>query len=760
LVFEFFEDATQTTNVLGAPFVLDIPQDAATTGGWVNLSSTSVGAITFPGVQAAKSARVTFRKGANATGTVNLDDLYLKTAAASSGWSGDFFNANFDAGDTWYYWWDNFSGGVDTWPATQPFIQTVTDEEAHTGTSSLKIMQNDPTASESVAVSERVPVVAGEPVVVSFWVKTAGVANADSIGIGDNNIGLTALWYDNLEGGAAGYGEIGGLDIRLNGEYNPQVIPLATRASDTGWTQYAFVVYPAENAIGMELRLRYWHSFEGATYWDDVFASSVSSLLAAVPDLNGLTNGGFEAGNPAYWAANGAGAVWSSTNSRTPGHSLELTGAGEASWVMDEAVRNWVPAIPADGSVVPEVEIGGWISTEGVNTAPADDASKFQLVFEFFEDATQTTNVLGAPFVLDIPQDAATTGGWVELSSTSIGAITFPGVQAAKSAKVTFRKGANATGTVNLDDLYLRTAAASSGWAGDFFNANFDAGDTWYYWWDNFSGGVATWPDTQPFIQTVTDAEAQEGTNSLMLMQNDPTASESVAVSDRVEVTPGVPVLVSFWVKTADVAHADSIGIGDNNIGMTALWYDNLEGGAAGYGEIGGLDIRLNGEYNPNVIPLATRAADTEWTNYAFVVNPAENAVGMELRLRYWHSFEGTTYWDNVSILSLNDSALNVAIEEDFVDGRDGDETLLLQQNFPNPFGDRTTITFDVLETSKVSLNVYNVLGQRVATLVDGMVPAGRQAVNFNASELPSGIYLYMLRSGDKSETKTMILVR
>jgi hypothetical protein len=132
----------------------------------------------------------------------------------------------------------------------------------------------------------------------------------------------------------------------------------------------------------------------------------------------------------------------------------------------------------------------------------------------------------------------------------------------------------------------------------------------------------------------------------------------------------------------------------------------------------------------------------------------------MELRLRYWHSFEGTTYWDNVSILSLNDAALNVAVEEDFVDGRDGEEMFLLQQNFPNPFGDRTTITFDVLETSKVSLNVYNVLGQRVATLVDGVVPAGRQAVNFNASELPSGIYLYMLRSGDKSETKTMILVR
>src|SRR5690606_1512954 len=193
-------------------------------------------------------------------------------------------------------------------------------------------------------------------------------------------------------------------------------------------------------------------------------------------------------------------------------------GTGEASWVMAEAVRNWVPAFPADAVVVPEIELGGWVWTEGVNTAPASDDEKFQLVFEFFEDATQAVNVLGAPVVLDVPQDAETTGGWVDLSSTSIGATTFPGGQAATRARVTFRKGASATGTVYLDDLYLRTAAASSGWAGDLFNANVDAGDTWYYWWDNFSGGVDTWPATQPFVNTVTDEEAHSGSNSLKIM--------------------------------------------------------------------------------------------------------------------------------------------------------------------------------------------------------------------------------------------------
>ncbi|HMB90656.1 MAG TPA: hypothetical protein VKP65_07405, partial [Rhodothermales bacterium] len=381
--------------------------------------------------------------------------------------------------------------------------------------------------------------------------------------------------------------------------------------------------------------------------------SNIADFLTAESPVNLLSNGGFESGNPAYWAASGDGATWSFSEARTPSHSLALSGAGEAAWTMSEGVRNWVAGIP--GGQNPEIVIGAYVQTDGVNTNPTNDDEKFQLVFEFFSDASQTTNVLGQPLVLDVPQDAASTDGWVALSSETLGAITLPGEQAAKSARVTFRKGANATGTVYLDDLFLRTAEGAEGWAGDWFNANVDAGDTWYYWWDNFSGGVDTWPETQPFIQTVTDEDAHSGTYSLKIEQNDPGASETVAVSDRVPVTEGEPVLVSYWVKTEGVPTPEEIGMGDNNIGITALWYDNLDGGAAGWGEIGGADIRLNGEYNAQVIPLAVQETSTGWTHYAFVVYPVEGAVGMELRLRYWHAFEGTTFWDDVFIAPVSD---------------------------------------------------------------------------------------------------------
>ncbi|MDX1739692.1 MAG: T9SS type A sorting domain-containing protein, partial [Rhodothermales bacterium] len=203
-----------------------------------------------------------------------------------------------------------------------------------------------------------------------------------------------------------------------------------------------------------------------------------------------------------------------------------------------------------------------------------------------------------------------------------------------------------------------------------------------------------------------------------------------------------------------------SIGIGDYNVGLTVLWYDNLEGGAAGWGEIGGADVRLNGEYNSQVIPLATREATTGWKQYAHVVYPPDDAVGLEMRVRYWHKFTGKTYWDDVAIMTLGGNTLiGTGVEEDGT--REVPSTFMLHQNFPNPFNPSTTIAFDMPQSAAVTLSVYNVLGQRVATLVDNkVVPAGRQQVAFDASGLPSGVYLYVLGTRDRTEARTMVLLK
>ena len=83
-----------------------------------------------------------------------------------------------------------------------------------------------------------------------------------------------------------------------------------------------------------------------------------------------------------------------------------------------------------------------------------------------------------------------------------------------------------------------------------------------------------------------------------------------------------------------------------------------------------------------------------------------------------------------------------------------------LEQNYPNPFNPSTKIDFAIPQSSFVNLKIYNVLGEEVATLVNETKVAGNYEVNFNASNLPSGIYFYKLRAGSLTESKKMILLK
>jgi plastocyanin len=84
----------------------------------------------------------------------------------------------------------------------------------------------------------------------------------------------------------------------------------------------------------------------------------------------------------------------------------------------------------------------------------------------------------------------------------------------------------------------------------------------------------------------------------------------------------------------------------------------------------------------------------------------------------------------------------------------------LLNQNYPNPFNPSTTINFSIPKASKVAMEVFNSIGEKVETLVDRELSAGNYNFEWNASNLTSGIYFYKLTSGDFVETKKMILLR
>jgi Secretion system C-terminal sorting domain len=83
-----------------------------------------------------------------------------------------------------------------------------------------------------------------------------------------------------------------------------------------------------------------------------------------------------------------------------------------------------------------------------------------------------------------------------------------------------------------------------------------------------------------------------------------------------------------------------------------------------------------------------------------------------------------------------------------------------LNQNYPNPFNPSTLISYSIPKAQLVTLKVYNVLGQHVATLVNEQQSAGSHQINFDASKLSSGVYLYKLESGNFVQTKKMMLLK
>ncbi len=100
-----------------------------------------------------------------------------------------------------------------------------------------------------------------------------------------------------------------------------------------------------------------------------------------------------------------------------------------------------------------------------------------------------------------------------------------------------------------------------------------------------------------------------------------------------------------------------------------------------------------------------------------------------------------------------------VAVDEDS-NGNILPRQLYLAQNYPNPFNSSTRIQFEVVSRQMITLEVVNILGQRVAVLTEGMVEPGLHNITFYGSDLPSGVYYYRLQSGDQSLTRKMLFIR
>jgi hypothetical protein len=83
-----------------------------------------------------------------------------------------------------------------------------------------------------------------------------------------------------------------------------------------------------------------------------------------------------------------------------------------------------------------------------------------------------------------------------------------------------------------------------------------------------------------------------------------------------------------------------------------------------------------------------------------------------------------------------------------------------LYQNYPNPFNPTTTIRYDIAEDSHVIMNIYDVTGRLVETLVESALESGEYEVIWDARDIPSGVYLAQFKFGDRTVTQKLILLK
>ena len=121
--------------------------------------------------------------------------------------------------------------------------------------------------------------------------------------------------------------------------------------------------------------------------------------------------------------------------------------------------------------------------------------------------------------------------------------------------------------------------------------------------------------------------------------------------------------------------------------------------------------------------------------------------------------------WENVTLFSFTGEILSSISVFDTIpsDVKLSNGTSLsfnLYQNYPNPFNPKTIISYTIPQADFVKLNVYNVLGNEVTTLFNEVKPSGNYKVEFDGSNLPSGVYFYVLKADDFLDVKKMILLK
>lgn len=238
-------------------------------------------------------------------------------------------------------------------------------------------------------------------------------------------------------------------------------------------------------------------------------------------------------------------------------------------------------------------------------------------------------------------------------------------------------------------------------------------------------------------------------------------------VSDPVQIEVGRPPMTRLEAENAAV-HGSNISVKSdptasggayldietNDTNATVTWqfvnHDNAGSYPVsfGYKDPFSTDktqfINVNGVRADTVTFSMTQA----WSEKTITINLVRDTNTVQMQMSW-----GYMYLDYLAV----PTSIVTAVQE----ANSGlPTTYSLSQNFPNPFNPTTEIKFSIANAGAVSLVIYNVLGQKVAELVNGRLQAGTYNMKFDASRLSSGVYFYALKAGSYFSAKKMVLLK
>ena len=697
--------------LLGEQFV-EVDQSAASTD-WTEYTGGYVLGDTEP-----DGVYITAKMGKDATGTVSFDNI----GCGTDPWSMGLFNGNAEVPVGWLNWASGDKVG---------FANTV-QGETRSGSWSALLYEGDDLDDEMVFYSEPVPAEAGKWYKITVWAKTEGVNNdpaylpTNTVTARDNDrMGLCFFFHKGLRKS---------WDLTPPGD---MYFYFDQRTESTDWKPYTVVVQaPEEEVSGLSIRARFTSFCTGSCWYDDFSIEPIDPL-----EENILSNGGLENAAPNFWVAvndgtAGAVCVWDLTEGYESTRSFKVhkpaaTGT-EVGWQsVNNADLYWNNAA---ANVLYSLSFKA--KTDGVNTNPANDDEKIGVLYQFYAAGV----LLGEQFV-EVDQSAASTD-WTEYTGGYVLGDTEP-----DGVYITAKMGKDATGTVWFDNI----GCGTDPWSMGAFNGNAEVPVGWLNW---ASG------DKIGFANTV-QGETHHGAWSTLLYEGDDLDDEMVFYSEPAPVIANKWYIISVWAKTAGV-NADPkffpsnvVTERDNDrLGITFFFHKGMRSS---------WDLTPPGDM---FMYFDQTKDSTDWTHYVTAIKaPAEEVEGLSVRARFTSFCTGYCWYDDFAIIPFDDPKEDkTGVEENLSQSQLPVDYAIIS-NYPNPFNPETTIEYSLPKDDIVTMTIYNIVGQKVCTLVDDFRFAGTYKAVWNGFDdmgnaLPSGIYITVFQGNDFRQSRKMTLLK